>query len=245
MMNAQRTTRWGLDALSLKCIAMFAMTLDHLAWVFVDVESWLSEGLHFIGRLVAPLMVYFLVVGFYHTKDIKAYAMRLLVFALIAQLPYWLFSLSIEQILLGVAWQEYLRGNVLFTLLFTLVALVVWHSDWHPVVKATGILALYPMVQLADYGFSLVVISLVFAYFYSNKHTMLLAYVLLSPVFYVLTYGFYPTIGLGLMHFGVLLVVPLIYYFDGSKGKQVGGRYVFYWFYPVHLSVIAVLDYAV
>ncbi|MDO4440802.1 MAG: TraX family protein [Moraxella sp.] len=242
-MMTMQSDKWGLDAFWLKCIAMMAMTLDHLAWAFVDVESWLSEWLHFIGRLVAPLMVYFLVVGFYHTKDIKAYAMRLFVFALISQIPYLLFGLSIEQVLQGVAWQDYLQGNVLFTLLFALTALVMWHTNWHPMAKAAGILALYPVATLSDYGFSLVAMALVFAHFYPNKRTMLTAYVLLSPVFYVLTYGFYPTVGYGLMHFGVLLVVPLIYYFNGKKGRQLGGRYVFYWFYPVHLTAIALLDY--
>ena len=53
----------GLNAFVIKCLAMLAMTLDHVAWAFFDVNSHLSEWLHFIGRMVAPIMVYLLVVG--------------------------------------------------------------------------------------------------------------------------------------------------------------------------------------
>ena len=53
----------GLNAFVIKCLAMLAMTLDHVAWAFLDVNSHLSEWLHFIGRMVAPIMVYLLVVG--------------------------------------------------------------------------------------------------------------------------------------------------------------------------------------
>lgn len=37
----------------IKCLAMLAMTLDHVAWAFLKVDSHLSEWLHFIGRMAA------------------------------------------------------------------------------------------------------------------------------------------------------------------------------------------------
>ena len=46
------------------------------------------------------------------------------------------------------------------------------------------------------------------------------------------------------MHFGMLLAAVMIYYFNGEKGSNFGGRYLFYWFYPVHLLIIALLAYA-
>lgn len=70
---------------------------------------------------------------------------------------------------------------------------------------------------------------------------------LACPAFYVLTYGFERTVGLGYMHFGMLLAAVMIYYFNGEKGSNFGGRYLFYlfyWFYPVHLLIIALLAYA-
>lgn len=234
----------GLNAFVIKCLAMLAMTLDHVAWAFLDVNSHLSEWLHFIGRMVAPIMVYLLVVGYYHTHDVMAYARRLLVFALIAQLPYWMFSLSIESILQGMPWQDYGHGNVLFTLFCALMALIVYHNSHSTIVKLVLIVLMYPVVQLFDYGFALVAMALLFAYFYHDTRKPIIAYVLACPVFYVLTYGFERTVGLGYMHFGMLLAAVMIYYFNGEKGSNFGGRYLFYWFYPVHLLIIALLAYA-
>lgn len=231
----------GLNAFDIKCIAMLAMTADHVAWAFLDDDTYLAESLHFIGRLVAPLMAYFLVVGYHHSSDVKAYAGRLLFFALISQVPYWLFGHSIEQVLVGASFDGLWRGNVLFTLLVALIGLMIYHSRWDGFAKFFGIMALYPVAQMSDYGFALVVMALLFAHFYQDKKTLLIAYVLGCPVFYVLTYGFQATAGLGFMHFGVLLTVPLIYYFNGKKGSSFGGRYLFYWFYPAHLMIIAVL----
>lgn len=216
---------------------MLAMTLDHVAWLWLDVQTLLSEWLHFIGRLVAPLMVYFLVVGFRHTANFGAYAFRLLAFAVISQLPYALYGASVSAVQGGyprddwsvvsaLIWQDVLsgQGNVLFTLFFALCALYVRHDALAWWLRALGVGILAWAAQFADYGAALVAQALVFDYFYgktqANKRKMLAAFVLGAPIFYVLTYGFVRTAGVGFMHFGVLLVVPLIYAFDGQKHRR-------------------------
>ena len=76
----------------IKYVAMFTMLLNHIANVF-----W-TEGVLYnlfldIGYFTAPVMCYFLVEGYHYTKSKKKYAIRLLVFALISQIP---FSLAFE-----------------------------------------------------------------------------------------------------------------------------------------------------
>lgn len=236
-----------LSGFGLKLIAMLAMTADHLAWAFVATDTLLAEWLHFVGRLVAPLMAYFLVVGFYHTQDIKAYAIRLGVFAIISQPIYVAYQYAIG----GGAVVDYLwRANVLFGLLMALG--VLW-LRWLPVERLTKWLiigGLWWCAGVADYGRALVLWVLLFDYFYErgfdgrafgDKTALIASYVLSLPVAYVAIYGFHQTVGLGFMHFGMLLTAWMILLYDGTKGLAWGGRYLFYVFYPVHLGVIVIL----
>lgn len=245
------------NAFHLKCIAMIAMTADHVAWRFLAVDTYLSEWLHFLGRAVAPLMCYFLVVGYYHTKSVHNYAKRLLVFALFSQPAFWWYSLGIEgslsmlqNLLHGTVIvddiQKLVYGNVLFSLYLSLTALRIWHdATCHFLVKIPCILLLYPVIELCDYGFSMIFMTLLFDYFYRKNQPMYLitCYLLSLPVIYVLIYGFQKTVGLGFMHAGMILTALLIMTFNGQKGSNFGGRHLFYWFYPIHLIIIAVAEF--
>ena len=53
----------------LKYIAIIAMTIDHIAWLFVPSSSIAFYVLHIIGRLTAPIMAYFIAEGFFHTSN--------------------------------------------------------------------------------------------------------------------------------------------------------------------------------
>lgn len=245
------------NASHLKWFAMFAMTADHLAWRFLAYDSHLSELIHFIGRAVAPLMCYFLVIGFYHSRNISHYVKRLAVFAIISQPPFWLFNIGIHTV--AEAWHAHtwtdikfltslIYGNVLFSLLFSLIALVIIHDKTlHLWAKLLLIALLYPLISLCDYGFAMIYMTLLFDYFYQRHEPkrLIIAYLLSIPLIYVLIYGFKQTVGLGYMHVGMVLSALFIHGFNGQKGKPIGGRYVFYWFYPLHLFVIALIEFIV
>lgn len=74
----------------LKMIAIIAMTIDHLTSVlYPDYPTdWRIITLHIIGRLAAPVFWYFIAEGYYHTHDIKRYAIRLFAFAVISHFAY-------------------------------------------------------------------------------------------------------------------------------------------------------------
>lgn len=103
----------------------------------------------------------------------------------------------------------------------------------------------FAIISLSDYGFAMIYMTLLFDYFYEDKAKCLRAYLLSLPVIYVLIYGFNRTVGLGYMHFGMILTALLIHGFNGKKGSDFGGRYLFYWFYPVHLLTIAIIEYLI
>ena len=91
-----------LNANFIKTIAIFAMTIDHLAWLLFPgfARAPLAVFMHLIGRLTAPIMWYFVAEGYFHTSNKTKYFLRLLTLAIISHfafcfafgLPYMPFS---------------------------------------------------------------------------------------------------------------------------------------------------------
>ena len=79
-----------LDANKLKLIAIFAMTVDHIAWLLFPgyAKGALPVVMHIIGRLTCPIMCYFIAEGYYHTRNIRKYTFRLFLFAVISHFAY-------------------------------------------------------------------------------------------------------------------------------------------------------------
>ena len=77
-----------LSGNALKVIAIVAMTIDHLAWVGIETyeqaETPLQILRHIIGRLTAPMMIFFVAEGYYHTHDFRRYLRRLMILAVVS-----------------------------------------------------------------------------------------------------------------------------------------------------------------
>ena len=80
----------GLNSNQIKCIAIIAMTIDHITWLLFPgcQKIWWVMGLHVIGRLTAPIMWFFIAEGFHYTKNVKKYILRLFIFAIISHFAY-------------------------------------------------------------------------------------------------------------------------------------------------------------
>ena len=87
----------------IKYIAIVTMTLNHISNIFMDPDTVLGEAFLDIGYFTAITMCYFLVEGYHYTHSKKKYGQRLLLFALISQVPF--------QLAVG-----YFALNMLFTL---------------------------------------------------------------------------------------------------------------------------------
>jgi hypothetical protein len=70
----------------LKWIAIITMTADHVGAILYPEFT----VLRFIGRLSFPLFAYLLMLGMETTRNIRNYFIRLFVFALISQVPFFL-----------------------------------------------------------------------------------------------------------------------------------------------------------
>ena len=134
----------------LKILAILCMAFDHVVRIFPlyrmfspladrlwsaghdAAADWLLDGLPFylmlIGRLAAPIFLFCVAQGLLHTRDASRYLKRILVTAVIAQIPYVLFNLA-EYRVDGIAdawvWQD--TGlNICFTLALGLAALALY-----------------------------------------------------------------------------------------------------------------------
>ena len=84
-----------MTASILKLIAIISMTIDHIgAYLFYSGSDIVSpQGINLmrsIGRMALPIFAYFLVVGYFKTRDIKKYISRIHLFAIISQIPFTL-----------------------------------------------------------------------------------------------------------------------------------------------------------
>lgn len=96
------------DTAFIQALAFLTMFIDHAGLLFFPRAIWLRA----VGRMAFPLFCYNIVFGLVHTKNVKKYALRLLIFALISQYPY----------MLALHHASY-ELNVLFTLLAGLFAI--------------------------------------------------------------------------------------------------------------------------
>ena len=117
-------SRFGLNNLQLKIIAVVSMLIDHTADALPVFHTASVRPLYMLmryaGRLAFPLFAFLLAVGAEKTHDKKKYLLRLGVFALLSEVPF-------DWALFGrpVCWE---RQNVFFTLFLALLSIAVWRA---------------------------------------------------------------------------------------------------------------------
>ena len=91
------------------------MLCDHLWGTIVSGNDWLNC----IGRISFPIFAFMIVEGYFHTKNIKKYVCRLLLFAVLSEIP---FNLA-----MGSSIFYPIHQNVLWSFLIS-IGLIHWNE---------------------------------------------------------------------------------------------------------------------
>ena len=257
------------------------MALDHFAMVFfyrrVEMLPLCPRPLFYfyytcrsIGRIALPIFIFLMSEGFKYTRSKPKYLIRLLIFAIISEIPYNLadakrFLFPLEQ-------------NILFTLFMSLLNLYIIEkiqTAAHTVrsyetntfderarkltpttlpIKANCVSPLIIIVCTLiscfiseklyfSYGSSCV-ISLAICYYIKEKRPLKVILMTIILMIWVYNYMTKRTIIFGYWHyaeiFAIFSMIPIMLYDASLPNKKI--KYLFYIFYPAHLLIFYILS---
>ena len=211
-----------------KLIAVLLMLVDHVGAILLGNNILMRAA----GRLAFPMFIMLLVDGFYHSKNLKKYAVRLIAFWAISIIPY---SLAIFK-QLAVPQQ-----NVFATLFLCLCVLVLAdNEDLSLSVRCVGagVMALCAEILHLEYGWYAVALTIILYRFKKDglEATM--------PRFMVAAMIFATAQKTPIQALSALSVVllPLNGEFVPSEKPGKLTAMAFYLFYPLHLLCLFFLS---
>ena len=232
-----------LNSLHLKLLAVVTMLIDHIGASCIEAGlllpeletgevsggAWdqlslfqLDRVLRFTGRLAFPLFCFLLVEGFVHTHNVKGYLGRLVLFGLLSEVP---FDLAFFRTPFDPSAQ-----NVYWTLALGVLAMAGLKRfekenglpGWQGLVWAGGCAAL-ALAANTDYNaIGVIIICALYLTRTNRKRQCLVGAVLF------------------LFELTAPLAFVLVWFYNGQRGAcSPLQKKAFYWFYPVHLALLA------
>lgn len=229
----------------IKYIAMLTMLLNHISTIFMESGSFLSEFFLDIGYFTAITMCYFLVEGYQYTHSKKAYAIRLLLFALISEVPYCL-AFTQDGII------EFEGLNMMFTLLICFGILMVFEKTSNKGLRFTYALFSIILSLFCSWAILAPIFTLLFIWSKGSDKKIKLSFIIAVLLFAAfnlaggigrfsvttnILYALGSMVGIGLS--GIVIV----YLYNGKRMEKgrVFSKWFFYWFYPVHLLILGLI----
>lgn len=227
-----------LSGNALKIIALIAMTIDHIGYILFPDVMWLRA----IGRLAFPIYAYFLAEGCRYTKNKLKYFLLIFLLGIVCQIVLYIFS-------------GQTTFNILITFSFSIVLCyaLIWLKQainqnntkktiWGWIIFIILIIATYLLssnmlsfsIITVDYGFWGIMLP-VLATISDNKYIKLVFFAI-GLVF--LSFGYS-----SLQLFSLLSILLLLFY-NGTRGKY-NIKYLFYIYYPLHISLIYLIKFLI
>ncbi|KOP81449.1 TraX family protein [Cytobacillus solani] len=241
---------------TLKIIALVAMLLDHIG-VFIPN---MPEYLRWIGRIAAPIFIYFVAIGYRHTTNKKKYLLRLYIasvgmalvnlvliampgsnyndnynfFAPLFLIGLFLYAIEKKKFTYILLWQLISAVPIIFFIEFVVT---------NKLLDEYFLGAVLGNSLFVEGGILFVLLGVGFYYFQTKKQ-LTLYYLLFSALIFVITIKRGHMFELhnrlffkfGDIQWLMLLALPLLLLYNGKKG--VGLKYFFYFFYPIHIIVL-------
>ncbi len=244
-MNRMVENKKGINRDAIKYIAVVAMLANHFAAIFLNSGTLLRMFLLGIGNFTAITMCYFLVEGYGYTHSKKKYMGRLLLFAILSQIPYCMAFTKQEII-------SFIGFNMLFTLLLCFLICLIVEKVPNIVLKIVLIILILFCSVKCDWGIGAPVFTLLFIWSNNSILKKKIAFIIPTVLFglynFISCYGKLPIetcilnavicmIGMGMSG------ICIIYFYNGKRA-EIGrsfSKWFFYIFYPLHLQIFALI----
>ena len=257
--------RNGLDGFQLKLIALVIMTIDHIYYFGCSLTD-MPEIMTLIGRIAAPIFVFFVTEGFVHTHSRGKYLLRLYIGGVLMQIGNLFVNICFPMqngviVLNGIfttmaviviylwwienmrkAWREHRRGcAVLYALAMAALLLSI--------VPVQMLLPVSPLaVQLAtifvpspvwcEGSVLIVLIGIGFYYCRNSKRAIAIFYTAFLCAVLALQCLVAFDWEVVISVFFMWLALPLILSYNGQRGR--GMKALFYVYYPAHVYILAI-----
>ena len=257
--------RNGLDGFQLKLIALVIMTIDHIYYFGCSLTD-MPEIMTLIGRIAAPIFVFFVTEGFVHTHSRGKYLLRLYIGGVLMQIGNLFVNICFPMqngviVLNGIfttmaviviylwwienmrkAWREHRRGcAVLYALAMAALLLSI--------VPVQMLLPVSPLaVQLAtifvpspvwcEGSVLIVLIGIGFYYCRNSKRAIAIFYTAFLCAVLALQCLVAFDWEVVRSVFFMWLALPLILSYNGQRGR--GMKALFYVYYPAHVYILAI-----
>lgn len=241
-----------LNSNELKLVAIIAMTVDHIAWAMFDgyPTAPLPIFMHIIGRLTCPIMCYFIAEGYHHTKNINKYTFRLFAFAFISHFAYIFASNAFVDFksFIPFYYGDFLnQTSVMWSLAWGLVMLRIADSKKIKLTCKVLLVILICIITLSSDWSCIASLCIMAIGTNRNNLKKQMAWMIFYVALYSLVYFFAIDKVYGVLQMGVILSIPIIAMYNGSRGKNEKinkfMKWFFYIFYPAHLFVIGLINY--
>lgn len=188
------------------------------------------EICQFFGNFTIMIMSYFIVQGLKYTHSVRRYAIRMLAWAVISQLPYYLLRHDS-----GL--------NVLVTLLGSLIAVhLLDKKGWGYYILAFAVFI--PISLFSDWAFLPLIFTMIF--YEADKHDRKWIPIVLLPVVMFAMRWLISSESIARYiseAVAIAIITAIIYLLRDRTEIKAKGRipgFIFYIYYPVHLTLIAI-----
>lgn len=231
---------------SLHILAMACMLCDHMWASLFPYMEWMTC----VGRIAFPIFAFMIVEGYFHTKDIKKYLLRLLIFAVISEVPF--------DLLYGSMPIYPYHQNVMWTLMLGLLGILAIETVkkkqklWLTILTSVGVVLgglVIGTISMIDFYGAGVVMILVFYFFRGRKWWNYLGQLVF--MYYInseILGGLYYNVKLFGHNFEVvqqaiaLVALIPIWLYRGRQGYHAKWfKYLCYGFYPAHLLILFII----
>jgi hypothetical protein len=175
--------------------------------------------------------------GYYHTKNIKKYIARMFIFAIISHFAY---ALMFGKNFIPLKNSVFDQTSVMWTFALGLVALTVSKNnnqklkEWQKqIIIWICIIAAFP----ADWSSPAAVSILYMGMNYGNFKKQMM-WLIIWITAYSIVYAIFLNVVYGIIQMLIILAIPILNQYNGTRGKWKGMKWLFYIYYPLHLIIL-------